>query len=152
MDIPRPTAPKRRRRLIIGGVSIVGITLATVALSRLPQAAPTVEKASVWTDSVRRGTMVRQVRAPGTLVPEQIQFVSAVTAGRVERINVRPGVAVTAGTVLLELSNPDVQLEALEAEGISAIETDLAEHYAQLASYLRVMGLVPPSALPRAAR
>jgi multidrug efflux pump subunit AcrA (membrane-fusion protein) len=116
LDIPRPTAPKRRRRLIIGGVAIAGITLATVALSRLPQAAPTVEKASVWTDSVRRGTMVRQVRAPGTLVPEQIQFVSAVTAGRVERINVRPGVAVTAGTVLLELSNPDVQLEALEAE------------------------------------
>lgn len=133
MDIPRPTAPKRRRRLIIGGVSIVGITLATVALSRLPQAAPTVEKASVWTDSVRRGTMVRQVRAPGTLVPEQIQFVSAVTAGRVERINVRPGVAVTAGTVLLELSNPDVQLEALEAERqVAAAEAQEASLRMQL--------------------
>lgn len=116
MDIPRSTAPKRRRRIIIGGAAIGGIALATLALSRLPQAAPSVEKASVWTDSVRRGTMVRQVRAPGTLVPEQIQFVSAVTAGRVERIAVRPGVQVNAGSVLLELSNPDVQLEALESE------------------------------------
>jgi HlyD family secretion protein len=133
LDIPRATAPKRRRRLIIGGVAIAGLTLATVALSRLPQAAPTVEKASVWTDSVRRGTMVRQVRAPGTLVPEQIQFVSAVTAGRVEAINVRPGVPVTPGTVLLQLSNPDVQLEALEAERqVAAAEAQEASLRMQL--------------------
>jgi multidrug efflux pump subunit AcrA (membrane-fusion protein) len=116
LDIPRSTAPKRRKRIIMGGALVGGLALATLALSRLPQAAPTVDKASVWTDSVRRGTMVRQVRAPGTLVPEQIQLVSAVTAGRVERIAVRPGASVEAGSVLLELSNPDVQLEALESE------------------------------------
>ena len=116
MDIPRSTAPKRRKRIIMGAALVGGLALATVALSRLPQAAPTVDKASVWTDSVRRGTMVRQVRAPGTLVPEQIQLVSAVTAGRVERIAVRPGEQVEPGSVLLELSNPDVQLEALESE------------------------------------
>jgi multidrug efflux pump subunit AcrA (membrane-fusion protein) len=127
LDIPRPTAPKRRKRIIMGGALVGGLALATLALSRLPQAAPTVEKASVWTDSVRRGTMVRQVRAPGTLVPEQIQLVSAVTAGRVERIAVRPGMQVGAGSVLLELSNPDVQLEALESERqVAAAESQAA--------------------------
>ena len=133
MDIPRNTAPKRRKRIIVGGALVGGLALATLALSRLPQAAPTVEKATVWTDSVRRGTMVRQVRAPGTLVPEQIQFVSAVTAGRVERITVRPGVQVNAGSVLVELSNPDVQLEALEAERqVAAAESQAASLRTQL--------------------
>ncbi|HET7457337.1 MAG TPA: HlyD family efflux transporter periplasmic adaptor subunit [Gemmatimonadaceae bacterium] len=115
MDIPRQT-PKNRRRGIIIGAAVGGVALVTLALARLPQAAPTVEKGTVWSDTVRRGTMVRQVRAPGTLVPEQIQLVSALTAGRVEKIAVRPGATVEAGTELLELSNPDVQLEALEAE------------------------------------
>jgi multidrug efflux pump subunit AcrA (membrane-fusion protein) len=115
LDIPRQT-PKNRRRGIIIGAAVGGVALVTLALARLPQAAPTVEKGTVWTDTVRRGTMVRQVRAPGTLGPEQIQLVSALTAGRVEKIEVRPGATVEAGTVLLELSNPDVQLEMLDAE------------------------------------
>jgi multidrug efflux pump subunit AcrA (membrane-fusion protein) len=133
LDIPRPTAPRKRRRIIIGGALAAGLALATLALSRLPQAAPTVEKATVWTDSVRRGTMVRQVRAPGTLVPEQIQLVSAVTAGRVERIAVRPGEQVGAGSVLLELSNPDVQLESLESERqLAAAEAQAASLRMQL--------------------
>ncbi|MFL5578188.1 MAG: efflux RND transporter periplasmic adaptor subunit [Gemmatimonadaceae bacterium] len=133
MDIPRQTAPKKRRRIIVGGALVAGLALVTLALSRLPQAAPTVEKATVWTDSVRRGTMVRQVRAPGTLVPEQIQIVSAVTAGRVERIALRPGEQVSAGSVLLELSNPDVQLESLESERqLAAAEAQAASLRMQL--------------------
>ncbi|MGH7623487.1 MAG: efflux RND transporter periplasmic adaptor subunit, partial [Gemmatimonadaceae bacterium] len=71
---------------------------------------------TLWIDTVRRGEMVRQVRGPGTLQPEQIRFVSTVTAGRVERVLVRPGATVTPTTELVELSNPDVQLEALSAE------------------------------------
>ena len=102
------------------------ILLLTMALSRLEPAPPTVERATLWIDSVRRGEMVRQVRGPGTLVPEQIRWVSAVTAGRVEKLPVRPGQVVEEGTLLLELTNPDVQLEALEAQQqLSEAEADL---------------------------
>src|SRR5919201_1023224 len=99
-----------------GGAAVAGIAIVTTALSRLEPAAPTVDRATLWIDTVRRGEMVRQVRGPGTLVPEQIRWVSAVTAGRVEQIHVRPRLTVTAGTLLVELSNPDVQLEALSAQ------------------------------------
>ena len=105
---------------------LVGIAGTTLALSRLEPAAPTVERGTLWIDSVRKGTMLRQVRAPGTLVPEQIRLISAVTAGRVEQILVRPGTPVTAQTALLEMSNPDVQLQALEAQRqLTAAEGDL---------------------------
>ena len=114
MDIQR-TPPKRRGRYIIGGAAIAVLAFVTVALARLPHAAPTVERATLWIDSVQQGTMVREVRAPGTLVPERIQLVSALTAGRVERLPVTAGTAMTADQVLLELSNPDVQLQALDA-------------------------------------
>ena len=90
--------------------------LVTVALARLEPAAPGVDRAAIWTDTVARGTMVREVRGPGTLVPEQIRFISAVTAGRVERVLAEPGQTVDSGTVLLELSNPDVAQETLEAQ------------------------------------
>jgi len=115
LDIKRDP-PKKRSRYVYATLGVVGIAAVTLALSRLEPAAPTVERGTLWIDSVRKGTMVRQVRAPGTLVPEQIRLISAVTAGRVEQILVRPGTPVTAETVLLELSNPDVQLQALEAQ------------------------------------
>lgn len=115
MDIKRDP-PKKRSRYVYATLGVVGIAAVTLALSRLEPAAPTVERGTLWIDSVRKGTMVRQVRAPGTLVPEQIRLISAVTAGRVEQILVRPGTPVTGETVLLELSNPDVQLQALEAQ------------------------------------
>src|SRR5919106_6096179 len=102
-----------------------GVIFVTLALSRLSPAAPTVERSTVWIDTVKRGSMLRQVRGPGTLVPEQIRWISAVTAGRVERILVQPGTPVTADSVLLELSNPDVQLQALEAQRqLAAAEAD----------------------------
>jgi len=95
-------------------VAALGVT--TVGLARLKPAAPSVEAGTLWMDTVRQGPMVREVRGPGTLVPEQIRWVSAIAPGRVERKLVLPGARVNAGTVLLELSNPDVQIQLLQAQ------------------------------------
>jgi len=95
-------------------VAALGVT--TVGLARLNPAAPSVEAGTLWMDTVRQGPMVREVRGPGTLVPEQIRWVSAIAPGRVERKLVLPGARVNAGTVLLELSNPDVQIQLLQAQ------------------------------------
>lgn len=116
MDIPRQAPDRRRRRILYAAGGIALAAGATVAFAMLEPAAPTVERGSVWIDSVRRGPLVIQVRGPGTLVPEQMRWVTAVTAGRVEQRLVQPGETVTPETVLLVLSNPDVQLEALESE------------------------------------
>jgi HlyD family secretion protein len=115
VDIPREKKPDRRRFIYIGG-GLAALALTTVGLSRLKPAAPTVEAGTLWMDTVKMGPMTREVRGPGTLVPEQIRWVSAVAPGRVERKLVLPGAKVTAGTVLLELSNPDVQIQLLQAE------------------------------------
>ena len=115
MDIPRAPV-KNRRRLVQGGVALGAILLITLVLTSLRPAAPTVERATLWVDSVRRGEMVREVRGPGTLVPEHIRFITALAGARVERVLAQPGQAVQSGTVLLELSNPDVQIQALQAE------------------------------------
>ncbi len=114
VDIPRIPQDKRKKRIVQGGIAAGAILLLTLLLSSLKPAAPTVD--SPWVDSVRRGTMVREVRGPGTLVPERIRFISALASARVERVLAQPGQAVTAKTVLLELSNPDVQIQALQAE------------------------------------
>ena len=92
------------------------VVLAVVVVRRVQPATPAVERASLWIDSVAFGTLVRQVRAPGTLVPEQMRYVPAVISGRIEVVHVRPGMAVDTATILLELSNPEVRLEALAAE------------------------------------
>lgn len=92
------------------------VVVVVVGVASLKPAAPSIDRSSVVIDSVRRGDMVIDVRGPGSLVPEQIRWVSAVTAGRVDRIDVRPGATVSDTTTLLELSNPDVQLESLSAE------------------------------------
>lgn len=115
MDIPRTRKPNRKP-LIFAGVGALVLIAVTVGLSRLRTAAPTVERGSVWLDTVKRGPMLRQVKGAGTLVPEHIRWLTADTAGRVERIHVRPGAPVEPDTLLMELSNPDVQLQALEAE------------------------------------
>ena len=115
MDIPRERAPDKRR-YIYGGVGLVAIIAVVIGVASLKPAAPSIDRSSVVIDSVRRGDMVIDVRGPGSLVPEQIRWVSAITAGRVDRIDVRPGATVTDTTTLLELSNPDVQLEALSAQ------------------------------------
>jgi HlyD family secretion protein len=118
MDIARPdqARKKRRKRLLLGSVALLVIASVSVGLSQLKPAAPTVEKASIWTDTVKQGQMLRQVRGNGSLVPEQIQFVQAETDGRVERIFVLPGAEVKADTVLLELSNQQLKQDVFDAE------------------------------------
>lgn len=126
MDIPRERPRRRTRPLWIGGIAVMGLAT-TLGLSKLQPAAPEVEQATLLLDTVRRGPMERQVHGNGTLVPEEQRFVSALTAGRVERVLARPGTRVTAAAVLVELSNPDVQLEALDAERqLKQAEADLA--------------------------
>ncbi|MEO7042842.1 MAG: HlyD family efflux transporter periplasmic adaptor subunit [Gemmatimonadaceae bacterium] len=125
MDIPRERA-SNNRRYIYGAIGVVAVVLAIFGVSRLKPAAPSVDRSSVVIDSVRRGDMVIDVRGPGSLVPEQIRWISAVTAGRVDKIDVRPGATVADTTTLLELSNPDVQLESLSAQQqLSAAEASL---------------------------
>lgn len=126
MDVPRQKPRNRRKPLLIVG-GLVALAITTLGLSQLRPAAPEVERATLWLDTVRRGPMVRQVHGNGSLVPESQRFVSALTAGRVERVLARPGARVEAGTVLVELSNPDVQLEALDAERqLKLAEAELA--------------------------
>ena len=115
MDVARAPQSKRGRNIGIGvGVLVLG--LVTVALARMGPAAPTVEMASQLTDSVRRGDMVREVRGPGSLVPEHIRWITAQASARVDRIIAQSGQSVAGEAVLLELSNPDVQIQALQAE------------------------------------
>jgi HlyD family secretion protein len=126
VDVPRTQRKPRARWLWIGG-GVAVLASATAALAGMDPASPEVERATVWTDTVRRGEMVRQVRGPGTLVAEDIRWISAVTQGRIERKLVQPGTPVKAGDVLLELSNPDVARQALEAlRQLSAAEAELA--------------------------
>lgn len=135
MDIRRPdqTRNKRIRRILITAAGLTVIALITVALSRLKPAAPSVDKASVWSDTVKRGSMLREVRGNGTLVPEEIRWITAVSPGRVERILLLPGVTVKPETVLVELSNPELQQAALDAESqLRGAESQLERLKAQL--------------------
>jgi HlyD family secretion protein len=139
MDIARPNIArqKRRRQILYIAVGIVALALVTMGLSRLKPAAPTVERSTVWVDTVKRGSVLRQVRGLGTLVPMEgsIQFLPAVTEGRVEKILELPGAQVRADTILLELSNPQLTQEALDAEWkLKASEADYKNLQVQLAS------------------
>jgi HlyD family secretion protein len=117
MDKPREgvAAKKRKRRILIISASALGVLLATFALSRLKPAAPSVERSSVWIDTVKRGPMVRQVRGLGTLVPEDIRWIPTSTEGRVEKILIWPGTKVESDSVILELSSPELEQSAGEA-------------------------------------
>ncbi len=117
MDIARPdlARAKKLRRIIYSTGSAVVVLLITVGVSRLEPAAPRVEQDTVFMDTVQRGPMLRQVRGTGTLVPEQIRWIPAITDGTVERIVIRPGADVTPDTVIVELSNPQLEQSAIEA-------------------------------------
>lgn len=117
MDISRPELGRRRRRrrALYSAAALVLLAGTTLGLSRLKPAAPRVDRHAIYTDTVKRGEMLRQVRGNGTLVPEEVNWVPAITAGRVERIRVLPGAAVKADTILVELSNPEVEHAAFEA-------------------------------------
>ncbi|HEY0006255.1 MAG TPA: efflux RND transporter periplasmic adaptor subunit [Pyrinomonadaceae bacterium] len=119
MDVVRSKATSRRRHLrkiLIAAGVVITISLITFGISRLKPAEPSVERSTVWIDTVKRGPMLRQVRGTGSLVPEDIRVIAASTEGRVERILVQPGTEVTAGTVLIELSNPELQQASLDTE------------------------------------
>ena len=117
VDIARPdiARAKKIRRIVYGTGFAVVILLITVGVSRLEPAAPRVDRDTVYMSTVERGSMLRQVRGTGTLVPEQIRWITAITSGTVERIVIRPGAAVTPDTVIAELSNPELEQQALEA-------------------------------------
>jgi HlyD family secretion protein len=125
----------KRKRAAYWGAAVAGVLLATLGLSRLKPAAPSVERSTVWTGTVKRGLMVRQVRGLGTLVPEEIRWIPALTEARVERIVVFPGTTVAADTVILELSNPELELQAREAESeLRAAEAEYTELRVRLES------------------
>jgi HlyD family secretion protein len=118
MDIARPdqTRRKRIRRVLYGGAAVLAVGGITLGLSKLKPAAPGVERGTVWIDTVKRGPMVRDVRGQGTLVPEDIRWIPATTQGRVERIRIRPGSTVGASSVILDLSNPQLEQELHDTE------------------------------------
>ena len=135
MDVPREgvAAKKRKRRILIISASAVGLILATFALSRLKPAAPSVDRSSVWIDTVKRGPMVRQVRGLGTLVPEEFRWLPATTEASVEKILIWPGTKVEPGDVILELTSPELEQSAHEAESkAKAAEAELATEKATL--------------------
>ena len=135
MDVPREgvAAKKRKRRILIISASAVGLILATFALSRLKPAAPSVDRSSVWIDTVKRGPMVRQVRGLGTLVPEEFRWLPTTTEASVEKILIWPGTKVEAGDVILELTSPELEQSAHEAESkAKAAEAELATEKATL--------------------
>jgi HlyD family secretion protein len=128
MDVPRPDVArkKRKRRIIVIGASVLGLILISVVISRLRPAAMSVDRASVWIDTVKRGPMLRQVRGLGTLVPEDIRWIAASKEGRVETIVVRPGAHVQPETVILELSSPELEQTARDAESqVKGAEAEL---------------------------
>jgi len=116
VDIPRDPPKRTGRYAAYAAAGLIVLVGVTVGLRRLRPAAPSVEKGTVWMDTVQRGPMVREVLGQGTLVPEEIQWLAARTSARVERVPVKPGAVVKADTIILELSNSDLELQALEAD------------------------------------
>jgi len=133
MDIKRD--PKKNyKKFILIGVAVVALVGVTLALMSLQPAAPTVEGSTIYTDTVRKGEMVLDVRGPGTLIPEDTRFITAVTAGRVEKIHLLPSATpVEPETIILELSNPDVEIQTLNADRLL---TDAQSQLVQLRTSL----------------
>ena len=120
MDIARPELKrqKRRRQIIWSVVALIVLVGVTVGISRLKPAAPTVDRSTIWTDTVKRGSMLRQVRGLGSLIPshEDVRQIPAETEATVIRIDKLPGSQVTADTILVEMVNPQLEQEALDAQ------------------------------------
>lgn len=135
MDVARPETKRRKRirRYIYAGSGLVATVLVTAALARLKPAAPAVDRATIWTDTVKRGPMLRDVRGLGTLVPETIRVIPAATDGRIDERHVLPGTPVKANTVILVLSNPELEQAALDAEyQLKGAEAEYSNRKAQL--------------------
>ncbi|MBZ5688269.1 MAG: efflux RND transporter periplasmic adaptor subunit [Acidobacteriia bacterium] len=119
MDIARPEFKERKRRRQIATAAVVVVVVAalTIVVYRLRPAAPTVERGTVWTDSVKRGSMLRQVRGIGSLVPSQesVLQIPAETEATIIRIRMLPGSLVNADSILVEMSDPQVEQAAVDA-------------------------------------
>ena len=126
MDIKRDP-PKKTKKIVGFSLGIVALVAVTVAIGRLRPAAPPVERGTLWIDTVKRGAMTRDVNAPGTLEPEYVRNVVALTSGRVEELPVQPGINVTSKTLLVVLDNPDVRLQLLnDQQSLNAAISALA--------------------------
>ncbi|MCY3704795.1 MAG: HlyD family efflux transporter periplasmic adaptor subunit [Gammaproteobacteria bacterium] len=139
MDIIRDTGPRKRKKKLAWSATAIGaFAIAVFGWQLLPSGVPTVDAAIVWSDTVAHGTLIRQVRGPGTLVPEQMRWITAVTAGRIEQILSLPGADVSAGDLIMRLSNPDVDMQLLQAQQqLSAAHASLV----QLRTSLRMQEL-----------
>ena len=139
MDIQRPSnaRAKKIRRIVYVAMAIISVVGVTYGVSRLRPAAPSVDKATVWTDEVKRGPLLIEVHGTGTLVPEDIRWIPAQTDSRVDRILIFPGAIVQPGSIILELSNPELQREVLDAEyQLKAAQADYENLKVQLNSDL----------------
>jgi HlyD family secretion protein len=136
MDIARPNSVlrnKRIKRIVVLLMVLIAAAGVTLGLSRMRPAAPSVDRATVWIDSVKRGEMLRQVRGIGTLVPEEVRWIPATNDATIEERRVRAGDVVTADTIILVMSNPDVKQRADDAElQLKGAQADLANLRATL--------------------
>jgi HlyD family secretion protein len=130
---PEVKKKKKRRQIALAALAVLAIVAVTIGVSRLRPAAPGVERATVWVETVRRGPLTRQVRGSGTLVPENIRWITATTAGRIEKRVLRPGATVTPDSVIVIMSNPDLQQAATTAElALKSAEAALENRRASL--------------------
>jgi HlyD family secretion protein len=141
MDISRPDIKKKKmqRQIILAGCGVVALAVVAFFVTRLKPAAPEVDRATVWTDAVKRGPLLRQVRGPGTLVPreDKIRLIPAETAATLVRIRVLPGAKVEPGTVLMDLVDPQLQQELLDAQlQLKGAQADLINTRAKVQSDL----------------
>jgi HlyD family secretion protein len=158
VDIKREP-PKKRGRNIAIGLGVAAILPVGLLISRLQPAPPTVERGSLWFGVVTRGPWKRQINAPGTLVPEHVRYVVATTSGRIEALPVLPGQQVTPANVLVELSNPDEQIELLQKQqslneaiaNLAALKTQLKQQRLSQQSAVATLRLQYQKALRDAA-
>lgn len=139
VDIARPSQARKKkiRRILYISLAVIVVGGISFVVSKLKPAAPTVDRAVVWIDSVKRGDIPRQVRGSGTLVPEDIRWVNTQTSGRVERIVLRPGAQVTPDTIILELSNPELKQTVQDAQlAYQSAQAAFANRKAELQSAL----------------
>jgi len=136
MDVARPHSVARNKkikRIVVLLLVLIAAAGVTLGLSRMKPAAPSVDRATVWIDTVKRGEMLRQVRGIGTLVPEEVRWIPATSDGVIEERKSRAGDTVKADTVILIMSNPDVVQRASDAElQLKGAEADLANLRATL--------------------
>jgi HlyD family secretion protein len=138
MDVPRAKSVARNKKIkraVYVVLALAAIGGASVALSRLKPAAPSVEWGTVWPGEVKRGDIPRNVKGIGTLVPEEIRLIPAVTNGRIEKRHVKPGANVRSDTIIVEMSNPELERDALDAlNQLKGAESELANQKVQLQS------------------